>query len=78
MGSIAEFVSSVVTANRLQQGLEHVPAREAQHTGTFIKWVVGDVLKEESDTMEANGFTTKEVTGKIATAARSWFLSLES
>lgn len=78
MGSIAEFVSSVVTASRLQQGLEHVPAREAQHTGTFIKWVVGDVLKEESDTMGANGFTTKEVTGKIATAARPWFLSLES
>lgn len=76
MNSIAEFVDAAVTAIRLQQGLEHVPAREAQHTGAFIKWVVGDVLKEESDTLEANGFTTKEVTSRIAAAARTWFLAV--
>lgn len=76
MNSITEFVDSVVTPSRLRQGLEHVPEREAQHTGAFIKWVVGDVLKEESDTLEASGFTTKEVTGRIATAARTWFLTM--
>jgi hypothetical protein len=76
MNSITEFVDSVVTPSRLRQGLEHVPAREAQHTGAFIKWVVGDVLKEESDTLEANGFTTKEVTSRIAAAARTWFLAV--
>lgn len=76
MNSIAEFVDSVVTPSRLRQGLEHVPEREAQHTGAFIKWVVGDVLKEESDTLEASGFTTKEVTSRIAAAARTWFLAM--
>jgi hypothetical protein len=72
--SIREFVASVVTEARLTQGLEHTPSRDAVNTGAFIKWIMGDILKEEADTIEANGFTTKEVTSYIATAAREWFL----
>lgn len=75
VNSINEFVDSVVTENRLRQGLEHVSEREPMHTGAFIKWVVGDVIKEELDTMVASGFTTKDITGRIAAVARSWFLS---
>jgi hypothetical protein len=75
MNSIQEFVDSVITPSRLNQGLENVPSRDVSNTGAFIKWVVADVIKEESDTMEASGFTTKEVTSKLANAARIWFLA---
>lgn len=75
VNSINEFVETVVTENRLRQGLENTPSREPAHTGAFIKWVVGDVVKEELDTMVASGFTTKDVTSRIAAVARQWFLS---
>ncbi len=72
--SIREFVESVVTESRLTQGLEHVESREAKNTGAFIKWVMGDIIKEELDTMVANDFTTKDISGPAATAIRQWFL----
>lgn len=77
MASIREFVSSVVTESRLTQGLEHVTAREPKYTGEFLKWVMSDIYKEESDTMEANGFNSKEVSGPMSTAIRQWFLGVQ-
>lgn len=74
--SIREFVATVITESRLNQGLEHVPARDPVHTGAFLKWVMSDVYKEESDTMIENGFTSKEVSGPMATAIRQWFLRI--
>lgn len=74
--SIREFVASVVTEARLTQGLEHVEAREAKYTGPFLKWVMSDIFKEESDTMIGNGFTSKEVSGPMSTAIRQWFLAV--
>jgi hypothetical protein len=74
INSINEFVDSVLTDSRLSQGLEHVPSRDVVHTGTFIKWIMGDIIKEELDTMVANGFTTKEVSGQASRIARQWFL----
>ena len=75
VNSIREFVSNVVTEARLLQGLEHVEAREAKYTGTFLKWVMSDIYKEESDTMSGNGFTSKEVSGPLSTTIRQWFLA---
>lgn len=77
MESIREFVASVVTESRLTQGLEHVESREAKHTGAFIKWVMGDIFKEEMDTMLASGFTNKDVTSTAAASIRKWFLEVQ-
>lgn len=75
--SIREFVSNVVTEARLNQGLEHVESRESKNTGPFLKWVMSDIYKEEMDTMLGNGFTSKEVSGPLATAIRQWFLKVQ-
>lgn len=77
MASIREFVAAVVTESRLTQGLEHITAREPKYTGEFLKWVMSDIFKEESDTMVANGFTSKEVSGSLSTAIRQWFLGVQ-
>jgi len=77
MASIREFVASVITESRLNQGLEHVTDREPKYTGEFLKWVMSDVYKEESDTMIASGFTSKEVSGPMSTAIRQWFLGVQ-
>ena len=74
ISSINQFVSIVLTESRLNQGLEHVDSRDSTNTGVFIKWIMSDILKEELDTMAANGFTTKEVSGPVSKVARQWFL----
>ncbi len=77
IASIREFVDKVVTEPRLLQGLEHVESRDPKNTGVFIKWVMSDIFKEESDTLAASGFTSKDVTSTAASAARKWFLGLQ-
>lgn len=75
LDSIKEFVASVVTESRLTQGLEHVESREPKNTGAFLKWVMSDIYKEELDTMNANGFTSKEVSPHLSAVIRTWFLA---
>lgn len=75
--SINEFIDKVITENRLKQGLQEVFGDEEpdiKQTGVFLKWVGGDVFKEELDTLEESGLTRKEVGGKIAERARQWFM----
>ena len=77
VNSIAEFADKVVTENRLQHGLEYLKENglglTMQHTGVFLKWLVEDCLKEETDTIEASGLTAKEVGKACGLKARVWY-----
>ncbi len=77
--SINGFVESVVSENRLKQGIsffnENNIAVESKNTGEFLRWIVTDVLKEEKDTLEASGLDEKKVKNAIVTKARVWFLN---
>ena len=79
LNSINEFVESVVTENRLKQGITYFNENnievDSKNTGQFLSWVVRDVLKEESDTIINNGFDDKKVKHAITTKARVWFLN---
>ena len=60
MESIAEFVDTVLTESRLEQGLAEIGGDlDKGRTGDFVRWIVGDVRKEESDTMIASGLLEK-------------------
>ena len=78
MNSVAEFVEYAVTENRLKQMFEKMtelghPIDQSQ-TGTFIKLVQADVLKEETDTMVASNLEVRDVAGGIAKIAKNyWF-----
>lgn len=72
---VREFVNSVCTPSRLQQGLEHVPERTTENLAKFINWVAEDILKEEYDTIAANFFTEKEVRRNVSKVAARWFLN---
>lgn len=65
MNSIKEFVDYAVTENRLVQGMaffnENNIEVNIKNTGQFLDWVVGDVLKEESDTIVENNLDAKKV-----------------
>jgi hypothetical protein len=79
VGSVNEFVDNTLTEARLNQGLEFLReqglAVDQTSTGAFLKWIVGDILKEETDTMEASLLDKKDVTGVLSKKAREWFFS---
>lgn len=80
MQTISDFASSVVTDHRLEKMLELVKQDgleiEPRSIPVFLKLVGQDIMKEESDTMEENGFERKEVMPVVSRLARNWFLEL--
>lgn len=77
INGIKEFVQSVVTESRLNQGLGYLKEMQLEpidkNVGTFLKWVVGDVMKEETDTIVANQLDMKLVPKEISNIARKWY-----
>jgi hypothetical protein len=77
LASLQEFVDYACTENRMRQGLDYL--REQQLTiqmkniGTFFKWLVGDIIKEEKDTMETSNIDPKDVGRGINNKAKTWF-----
>lgn len=75
-----DFVESVVTEARLEQGMQNLLNEqnkpfEMASLGDFIRWVHGDVMKEEADTIEANNLNPKNLGGPIAKIAKDWFVN---
>lgn len=80
VASIREFVEYAVTESRFNQGLEKVYVNnepiDIKKLGQLIKWVVDDVIKEESDTMAKNGLEPKDVNKYVSTKVREMFLAM--
>lgn len=77
--TLKAFIESVVTEERLEQGLDNLLREQLKpfditSMGDFIRWVYNDVLKEESDTIEASGLDPKKLGSPIANMARPWFI----
>lgn len=74
-----EFIEYAVTENRLNQGLEYLKENhlelDVKNIGTFIKWIVNDVMKEEIDTIRENGLNEKGVPKLIGNKAKKWFFN---
>ncbi len=76
--SLAEFVKNVVTKQRCEQGIQEVFTTQNKkatlsETGAFVRWIISDVMKEETDTMEASGLVKEDCNKAITDAARTWF-----
>lgn len=73
------FIEYAVTENRMMQGIDkmvemHIPI-EMKSTSEYLRWVYNDVIKEESDTMEANGIDPKKVGSAISAKARVFWMN---
>lgn len=77
--SIHNFIDLAVTENRLLQGIsvlkENGKPIDEKSTGDFLRWVVNDVIKEESDTIVQNQFDVKKVNSTVSTKARVWYFN---
>ena len=47
----------------------------SKSTGDFIRWVSGDILKEETDVLIGNGLGMKNVSSSISNAAKVWYFN---
>lgn len=74
---INSFLEMVLTENRLNQGLtyflENGLELEMKNIGEFIRWVVKDVFKEESDTIQENNLDDKMIKSEIAKKSKLWY-----
>lgn len=75
--SCNEFIDLTVTENRLQQGVQTLVEDGVElsikSTGVFLKWVYQDILKEESDVLEASHLSSKAIGGPISKKAKDWW-----
>jgi len=75
--SIDDFVERYVDEGRCQQAYDYLltlnkPIDE-KLMGDYLRWLVNDINKEESDTIAANGLTPKDINGAISKQARKWY-----
>ena len=74
--SVSEFITRTVTDARCEQSINDQNLElSRKSTGAFLRWMGQDVIKEESDTLEASGLTWKEVAGAVNKAAKDWFFA---
>lgn len=73
MNTISEVVEYVVTPARLNQGLENIDEIDIKQMGEYLRWIAGDIMKEELDTIEENGLTWKDVAKFAQSKARRFF-----
>lgn len=78
--NLRTFVEKTVTEARLEQGLQNLVNEqrkpfEMTSMGDFIRWVYGDIVKEEYDTIQASNLDVKKIGGPVAQAARRWYIT---
>ena len=81
--SIAAFIEYAVTEARLDQGITYLEEMnipvEDESAGKYIGWVVKDVFKEESHTMEEMGLKEKDVKSQLSKTVREgWKVRLKA
>lgn len=82
VNSMREFAEKTVTENRCRQGVDKLreAGKKTDRTslGDFLKWIQGDIEKEESDTAKASDIDLKAASGEITKIARNWFFKNET
>lgn len=78
--SVRDFIDYAVTQGRFNQALENTFPNEepinVKKMGDLIRWVVNDIIKEESDTLAENGLEPKDVNSQISGRVRDMFFKL--
>ena len=74
--SIDKFVDYAVNINRLNQAYTEVlegKEPEMKYTGGMIKWMMGDICREEIDTLKTNDLEPKQIQKAVAYKVKTWF-----
>lgn len=76
--NLKEILDEVVTINRLEQGLQVLRESgkeiDVKYTGEYIRWVIGDIMREEREFLLSNNAKPEAVNSHIANRAREFFM----
>lgn len=77
--NVKEFADNFVTEARLKQGIEFLKYELLldpipTNMGPFIRFIVSDIMKEESNAMLQSDLNPKKVAQEISKLARNWFI----
>ncbi len=74
-----QFIAAVLDEGRLEQGFnwlkENNKPQDQSTTGDFIRWIVGDVLKECLPEMETSDIQEKNLGKLLAAPAKKWYFN---
>lgn len=75
---IRELVDSLMTESRMHQGIEYLKEQgldtEIRNIGVYLKYIGGELQREEIDTIEASGFDWKKVWKTAGNVAKDYFI----
>jgi len=78
--SIDAFVDYAVTPARFEQAIQTVfginERVDIKKLGEVIKWMMTDIVKEETDSMKESGLDVRDISGKVAVKTKSMFSDL--
>jgi hypothetical protein len=85
--SIEDFVDKVCTENRFDQAIKELYQTnpkskifelkpQMSHCKYVMTWIVSDILKEESKSMEASGIETKQLESNVGKKVAIWMRQL--
>ena len=83
MNLINEVVNKITPAFRLEQGIQETfdtlngGEIDRKSMGDFIRWVIGDIVKEDLDIITDAGLDVKEVNNKVSKVVRDYFFDIE-
>jgi len=74
--NIEAAITYLVTEQRYKQALQEtgVPL-DRKGTGALMKWLANDIMSEETDTLESNGLTWKDIAGRVTDGYRRMFFN---
>lgn len=77
LANVKEFVEYACTENRMSQGLDYLREQhlsiEMKNFGTFLKWLNGDIIKEERDTVANSNLDVKDIIRAVQVHAKPWY-----
>jgi hypothetical protein len=76
--SAESFAEQACTPARMEQGVDELfikTGNELHMRGVakLIKWVQGDIVAEEADTLRENGLTPRDIAKPVSAVVREWF-----
>jgi hypothetical protein len=83
MNLVNEVVNKITPAFRMEQGIQETfdtlngGEIDRKGMGDFIRWVIGDIVKEDLDIITDAGLDVKEVNNKVSKVVRDYFFQQE-
>lgn len=80
LDKVVRFVEATITENRLIQALSYLTEQRSlpvdySSLGTFLSWLVGDVIREESDLITELNLDRRQLNKQISAVGRKWLIN---